>query len=124
MTLAKTQRAQRKPEKKVPSSQFSVVRPFVASENGDRHLFLLGWSKSSQSLTSNVARTVGSLVRKAVRGDQGGGKTGNRNTPRFQFQVVLEVLKETGKQMGFAGQVSIDDELTSIYQCHIMALLW
>ena len=31
-----------------------TVRPFVASENRDRQLFVLGWSKSSQSLTSNV----------------------------------------------------------------------
>jgi len=63
-------RGNRKRKFPVPSSQFSVVRPFVASENRDRHLFVLGSLKSSQSLTSNVARTVGSLVRKAVRGDQ------------------------------------------------------
>ena len=31
-------------------------RPFVASEDRDRHLFILVSLKSSQSLTSNVAR--------------------------------------------------------------------
>ena len=33
----------------------TIRGPFVASENRDRQLFVLGWLKSSQSLTSNVA---------------------------------------------------------------------
>ncbi len=34
----------------------------VASENRDRQLFVLGWLKSSQSLTSNVAYEAGMAV--------------------------------------------------------------
>ena len=33
-----------------------IGRPFVASENRDRQVFVLGSLKTSQSLTSNVAR--------------------------------------------------------------------
>jgi hypothetical protein len=39
-----------------------IRRPCVALENRDRQLFVLGWLKTSQSLTSNVARTVRPFV--------------------------------------------------------------